>query len=189
MSRVWKEVKVCPGWEGGSRRDAGRGMIWGRLRRKRTECSRRWGVEWAGWRTEGLSLGLGSWARTWSRRVLLIYSFIQYVLSPMRSLASRPPKGRGLNPEGTWEPLRDAEQGSTSHCGSRCSTLGNPSGRPPGSLPPPRWPSPPGSPREVSGKHTQLRFLPRPHSDRLHESGCPSVTLPVSGSPQPRCGT
>ena len=66
-------------------------------------------------RTEGLSLGLGSWARTWSRGVLLVYSFIQYVLSPMRSLASRPPKGRGLNPEGTWEPLRDAEQRSTSH--------------------------------------------------------------------------
>lgn len=41
-------------------------------------------------RTEGLSLGLGSWARTWSRGVLLVYPFIQYVLSPMRSLASRP---------------------------------------------------------------------------------------------------
>lgn len=41
---------------------------------------------------------------------LFIHSSIKYLLSFMWSLAFCPSKGMGLNPEGTWEPLRHTEQ-------------------------------------------------------------------------------
>ena len=97
-----------------------------------------------------------------------VHSFIQHVLSPMWSLASCPPKGRGLNPEGTWEPLRDAEQGKDMSLQVTMLHTREPQWSPPGGQLPPHAGL---HPQEALGRsHTQLRFHLRLHSDHLHMS-------------------
>jgi hypothetical protein len=59
------------------------------------------------------SLGLGSQARGLAIKgnCSFTHSVFQCFLSPVISLALCLPKVMGLNPGGTWEPLRDTEQG------------------------------------------------------------------------------
>ena len=97
-----------------------------------------------------------------------VHSFIQHVLSPMWSLASCPPKGRGLIPEGTWEPLRDAEQGKDMSLQVTKLHTREPQWSPPGGLLPPHAGLQPRA--ALRRSHTQLRFHLRLHSDRLHMS-------------------
>ena len=68
----------------------------------------------------------------------------------MWSLAFRPPTGRGLNPERTWEPLKDTEQGK--HISPRVTMLHTrePQWSPP--RPPPTLAFTPGQPSGGLGR-------------------------------------